>query len=152
MLRHHRTGQKLASGGNEIKGVVTRQGLNPKTITVTAWWKHYSHIFKIYKKGSKHYQVHDEHNFCRIGDVVVIKACQKLTPTKAYFVRNIVSQAARFDSWDNIDSKTSEVIAQRFYNVEGKQVSADSFRLQAMKESLNRIKSAGLFDAETPNK
>lgn len=150
LLRHHRVGQKVAAGGNEIKGVVTRQGLNPKTITVTAWWKHYNHIYKIYKKSSSHYQVHDEQNFCRIGDVVVIKACHKLSPTKAYFVRNVLSQAARFDSWDNIGQTASDVATQKFYKVEGKPVPKDSFRLQAMKDSLMRIKSAGLFDVETP--
>lgn len=150
LLRHHRAGQKVAAGGNEIKGVVTRQGLNPKTVTVTAWWKHYNHTFKIFKKSSHHYQVHDEHNFCRIGDVVVIKACAKLTPTKAYFVRNVLSQAARFDSWDKLEPRLNDAIGEKFYRVDGRPAAGDGFRLQALKDSLLRIKSAGLFDAEAP--
>ena len=150
LLRKFRTDQKIASGGNEIRGVIVRQGLNNKTITVRAWWKTYNHTYNIYRKRASQYQVHDEENFCRIGDVVVIKACKKLTPTKSYFLRNIESQAARFDSWNNLDNEVNELIGQKFYKLEGKYPNAEKFRLQAMKESLNRIKSAGLFDVEAP--
>lgn len=149
VFRNFRAGQKVAAGGNEIKGVVVKQGLNKKTITVRAWWKTFNHTFNIYKKRSNHYQAHDADNFCRIGDIVVIKACNKLSPTKDYYVRNILSQAARFDSWDNLDPKVNDLISEKFYRLEGKQGPADKFRLQAMKESLTRIKSAGLFDGET---
>jgi len=148
LLRTFRTGQKVAAGGNEIKGVVVRQGLNKKTVTVRAWWKSYNSKYNIYKKRASQYQAHDEENFCRIGDIVVIKACRKMTPTKRYIVRNVETQAARFDHWDNLDPSVNELISEKFYRLEGKQGPADKFRLQAMKESLLRIKSAGLFDAE----
>lgn len=150
LFRNFRTGQKVAAGGNEIRGVVVRQGLNNKTITVRAWWKSYNYIFNRYKSRASQYQVHDEENFCRIGDVVVIKACKKLTPTKSYYVRNIESQAARFDKWDNLDPEVNDIISEKFYKLEGTSAPEDKFRLQAMKESLTRIKSAGLFDAEIP--
>ena len=150
LLRNFRTGQKVAAGGNEIKGVVVRQGLNKKTVTVRAWWKTYNYTYNIYKTRASQYQAHDQDDFCRIGDIVVIKACKKLSPTKSYYVRNIESQAARFDKWDNLDPTVNEIIGEKFYRLEGKRGPADKFRLQAMKESLTRIKSAGLFDAEIP--
>lgn len=44
--------------------------------------------------------VHDEENFTRPGDLVVIKATQKVSERKAFYIRNVVKQAGRYDYWD----------------------------------------------------
>ena len=49
----------------------------------------------IWTQRSKNFSVHDEENFCRSGDKVVIRRCRKLTHTKHYYVRNIVKHVGR---------------------------------------------------------
>ena len=39
--------------------------------------------------------VHDEENFCKSGDKVVIRQCRKLTQHKYYYVRNIIKHVGR---------------------------------------------------------
>ncbi len=46
---------------------------------------------------SSKFLVHDEENFCRSGDKVVIKNCLPLSERKHYFVRNIVKPFPRND-------------------------------------------------------
>lgn len=46
--------------------------------------------------------MHDEENFTRAGDIVVIKSCRKVTDRKAFYVRNVVKQAGRYDYWENM--------------------------------------------------
>ena len=66
--------------------------------------------FAIYYRRTGTYQVHDEENFARPGDIVVIKACQKVSTQKAFFVRNIVRQAGRFDYWDEMIKRREEEV------------------------------------------
>ena len=40
-------------------------------------------------------QCHDEENYMRTGDKVVIRACRKLSARKYYYVRNIVKPIGR---------------------------------------------------------
>ncbi len=46
---------------------------------------------------NKNKQVHDENNYCVTGDKVVIRATEKLSKTKAYFVKSIVKPFPRGD-------------------------------------------------------
>ena len=39
--------------------------------------------------------MHDEEEYCRTGDKVVIKQCRKISPIKYYYVRNIVLPVGR---------------------------------------------------------
>ena len=39
--------------------------------------------------------MHDEENFCKSGDKVVIRSCRKLTGRKHYYVRNIIKHVGR---------------------------------------------------------
>ena len=49
----------------------------------------------LWMQRSKNFQVHDEENFCRSGDKVVIRRCRKMTQYKYYYVRNIVRPVGR---------------------------------------------------------
>ncbi len=72
MILNFRKIEKEASCGREITGIVVRQGLNSKTVTVRGWWKTWQKLLKKYKYRGNNYQVHDDVEFCRVGDVVQI--------------------------------------------------------------------------------
>ena len=147
-LRNFRSIQPIHKTPNEIKGVVVRQGKNNKTVTVRAWWKTFNFKYNRYIGNGRNYHAHDPENFCRIGDIVVIKACRKIAPTKHYFVRNILTQAARFDKWDDLNPETKELIEDKFYRLEQDDGRENSYKLRAMRESINRVKGSNLFDGE----
>ena len=44
---------------------------------------------------NKNFHCHDEEEYCRTGDKVIIKACRKLSPIKHFYVRNIVLATGR---------------------------------------------------------
>ncbi len=115
LIRNHRTDQKLAALGQEMKGIVVRQGLTPYTITVRSWWQNYNYKYKKYNKRGNNYQVNDAENFCRVGDVVVIKYCKKLSSTKSYYVRNVISQAPRNDHWDKLSPEVLRKSKEKLY-------------------------------------
>ena len=43
---------------------------------------------------------HDEDEYCRSGDKVVIRTCKKMSPIKYYFVRNIVLPVGRHNIYE----------------------------------------------------
>jgi len=47
------------------------------------------------QRGRK-FHCHDEEEYCRTGDKVVIRAWQKMSPIKYYYVRNIVKPTVRY--------------------------------------------------------
>jgi small subunit ribosomal protein S17 len=46
---------------------------------------------------TKTYKAHDEHNDCRIGDLVVIKETRPLSKTKRWMLKSIKQEASRID-------------------------------------------------------
>ena len=44
---------------------------------------------------SRHIHAHDEENFCKSGDKVVIRRCRTMSSIKNYYVRNIILPTAR---------------------------------------------------------
>lgn len=50
---------------------------------------------KEFKTTQSNFQVHDDENFCVVGDKVVIKHCSPLSTMKHYYVRNIVKPFPR---------------------------------------------------------
>ena len=44
---------------------------------------------------NKNFHCHDEENYCRTGDKVIIKSCRKMSAIKHYYVRNIVLATGR---------------------------------------------------------
>jgi small subunit ribosomal protein S17 len=86
---------KLAPYGKELYGTVVKQGLNDKTVSVRISSYHWNYKVGFWVTKSKNLHCHDEENYCRTGDKVVIQSCRKMSPTKHYFVRNIVLAAGR---------------------------------------------------------
>jgi hypothetical protein len=65
-------------------------------------WQVWNKKYGTYYKRTRKYLVHDEEDYCRAGDIVVIKSCRKVSNRKAFFIRNIVRQAGRFDYWESM--------------------------------------------------
>ena len=78
-------------------GTVIRHGINNKTVTVRVSTKHWNYKYKIYQYTHKNKQVHDEYNYCVSGDKVIIRNCQKLAKTKAFYIQKIVKPFPRVD-------------------------------------------------------
>ena len=57
-------------------------------------WNTYA---KTWFQSSKNFHAHDEENFCKTGDKVVLRACRKMSPIKHYYVRNIVKPIGRMN-------------------------------------------------------
>lgn len=49
--------------------------------------------------------MHDDEEYCRSGDKVVIKTCKKLSNSKYYFVRNVVLPVGRHNLYEKDMSK-----------------------------------------------
>ena len=49
----------------------------------------------IWIQSSNNFHAHDPESFCKTGDKVVLRACRKLSPSKHYYVRNIVLPIGR---------------------------------------------------------
>ena len=49
------------------------------------------------------FHCHDEDEYCRTGDKVVIRFCKKISPIKYYYVRNVVLPIGRNQSYDQSD-------------------------------------------------
>ena len=62
-----------------------------KTITVLSTRYHYSKPFRKWFSKGKKFHVHDEMEYARTGDKVVIRHCgTPVSPIKTYYLRNVV--------------------------------------------------------------
>lgn len=104
--------QSLLKKGREMLGVVVKSGKMDKTITVKCRWQVWNRKYGVYYRRTGKYLVHDEENFCRAGDIVVIKSCRKVSDRKAFYVRNIAKQAGRYDYWENMLKQRESQIKQ----------------------------------------
>ena len=86
---------KLAPGGKEMYGTVIRQGRMNKTVTVRVNSYHWNYKVGFWLTKGKNFHCHDEEDYCRTGDKVIIQACRPLSKSKHFFVRNIVLAAGR---------------------------------------------------------
>jgi small subunit ribosomal protein S17 len=87
----------LKSSGCELFGTVTKAGVNNKTVTVSVDRFFYRPKLKKVFSHRKRFQVHDEDNFCMIGDKVVIRTCRPMSATKRYFVKQVVLAVPRLE-------------------------------------------------------
>uniref|UniRef100_A0A7S3I9J5 30S ribosomal protein S17, chloroplastic n=1 Tax=Fabrea salina TaxID=342563 RepID=A0A7S3I9J5_9CILI len=85
----------LVKSGGELYGTVIRTGTNAKTVTVQVERFFYNQKYKRNFSRPNRFQVHDEEEFCRVGDKVVIRACRPLSKTKRYYVRNLIYMTPR---------------------------------------------------------
>jgi small subunit ribosomal protein S17 len=86
---------RLAHSGREMYGTVIKAGVNQKTVTVKVNRFFYVQKYKKTYSRTEKFQVHDESEFCVLGDKVVIQACRPMSKSKRYFVRNVVVMAGR---------------------------------------------------------
>jgi len=86
---------KLAPNGKELYGAVVRQGRMDKTVTVRVSSYHWNYKVGFWMSNSKNFHVHDQENYARTGDKVIIQACRHHSKSKNFFVRNIVLAAGR---------------------------------------------------------
>ena len=86
---------KLAPGGRELYGTVVRQGRMQKTATVRISSYHWNFKVGFWLTRTKNFHCHDEEDYCRVGDKVVIQQCRKMSRIKSYMVRNIILPAPR---------------------------------------------------------
>ena len=104
--------RKRMGGAQELHAVVVKHGKMMKTITCKVLWRFwYSKLNRFLYRG-KAYLVHDEENFCRAGDHVIIRAMPKVSKQKSYFVNRVIKQGARFDFWDREDVEKRETLKQ----------------------------------------
>jgi small subunit ribosomal protein S17 len=86
---------KLAKSGRELYGTVVRAGLSKKTVSVKVNRFFYDQKYRKTYSRTGLFHVHDEEEFCRVGDKVVIQSCRPMSKLKRYFVRNVVVMAGR---------------------------------------------------------
>ena len=86
---------KIAPHGLEKYGTVIKQGFKNKTVTVRVSSYGYNYKIGFWTGKGKTFHVHDEDNYCRTGDKVIIRGCRKLSPTKHYYVSRIVKATGR---------------------------------------------------------
>jgi len=60
----------------------------------------YNKKFGLWQSRNHLKHVHDEEEYCRTGDKVVIKTCRKLSNLKHYFVRNVVLPVGRVNIYE----------------------------------------------------
>ena len=61
-------------------------------------YRYWNHMYRVNFGRFSNYLVHDEENFCRIGDKVVIKSSgTPISKQKHFYVRNVVKQFPRND-------------------------------------------------------
>jgi small subunit ribosomal protein S17 len=87
----------LLGSGREMYGTVIRHGKINKTVTVRVDYQYWNRMYARYFSRSANYLVHDEDNFTRTGDKIVIKTSPNLSKLKHYYVRNVVKQIPKGD-------------------------------------------------------
>eukprot|EP01016_Furgasonia_blochmanni_P014998 TRINITY_DN1804_c0_g1_i8.p2 TRINITY_DN1804_c0_g1~~TRINITY_DN1804_c0_g1_i8.p2 ORF type:complete len:192 (-),score=36.39 TRINITY_DN1804_c0_g1_i8:280-855(-) len=78
---------------------------------------HWNKKFQSYFYSSSKYLVHDEENFCRTGDKVVIKSCPKVSQRKYYHIRNVVKMFPRNDYYEKPVPQRDEAVEKEFRKI-----------------------------------
>lgn len=104
-----------------MNGIVIEQGRKNKTLKVRCWWRSFYYREKYFMRKGSNYLVHDEENFCRIGDVVRIVQAGNITKDKHYYVNKVLHQGPRFELWNNNQEKTfHKALTKEYHTVEEK--------------------------------
>ena len=65
---------------------------------------HFNNKFGIWMSRANKFHCHDEDEYCRTGDKVVIRyGGKKVSPVKYYYVRNVVLPVGRHHTYDQKD-------------------------------------------------
>jgi small subunit ribosomal protein S17 len=84
-----------------------------KTVTVRIHSYHFNYKVGIWMTKGRNFHCHDEEEYCRTGDKVIISQCRKLSKSKNFFIRNIVLAAGRQNFYTK-DMSTYEKDAIKF--------------------------------------
>jgi small subunit ribosomal protein S17 len=77
----------------ELQGlVVSDKAAKTVTVRVDRFFKHAK--YKKYLRSSKKYMAHDEHNDCRVGDLVAIVESRPVSAHKRWRVTKIIKRAS----------------------------------------------------------
>lgn len=102
--------RKKMGAAHEMHAVVVRHGKMDKTITVRVLHRFWYNKLERFMYRSKKYQVHDEENFCKAGDHVIVKTMPRISKLKAFYVSRLTKQGARFDFWEREDMEKRETL------------------------------------------
>lgn len=146
MMKTFRKEEKLSKLGQSMNGIVIAQGKHPKTLTVRCWWRSFYYREKYFRGRGSSYKVHDEENFCRIGDVVRIVQAGNVSNTKHYYVSKVIHQGPRFELWNSIKGEDIMRSKAKTYTTEGEGRDLEMKRIKLMQDRIRNIKALGLFD------
>jgi len=104
-------------------------------------------------------RTHDEEEFARTGDVVVIKQMQKKGKTKSYYLRNVVEQIGKPDYWDmerdefklqvkeaakefhpDLKKQWKKDTQDRVFNIAELKAIRRSIKAKAIRQAINKLK------------
>ena len=147
-LRKLAPDRKELPGTKEIRGIVVQQGINPKTVTVRAWWKVWQRRYRCYYKHGRNYQVHDDAEVARLTDEVVIRSSPGISITKHYYIKYIVTPGPRYDYWDKLSVEERTGLKSKVYETTPETtMDINGFRVKALKDRLINIRKSGIFES-----
>ena len=129
-----------------MNGIVVGQGKLKKTVTVRCWWRSFYYREKYFMRKGSNYLVHDEENYCRIGDVVRIVQAGNLSKNKNYYVSKVVHQGPRFELWNKIQKEDIVRSKSKGYIMAGEKDDKELKKIKIMQDRIKNIKLLGLFD------
>ncbi len=92
---------RLSKAGCERFGTVVRAGVNEKSVVVKLYTYKFNKKYKRFRTSFSKVHAHDEENFVREGDKVVIRQIgRKVSAQKAFYVRSIIKPVGRHDYYD----------------------------------------------------
>jgi hypothetical protein len=118
-------------------------------------------MYRKYFGRSANYLVHDEENFCRVGDKVVIKSCGgQVSSQKSYYVRNVVKQFPRNDYLvvnpeTTIETKTEfhelykNFLSEQITKKKDMEKQKEEVRAKALEEAMEKFKMFKAMDEKT---
>lgn len=163
----------LLGSGREMYGTVIKHGKINKTVTVRVDYQYWNRMYAKYFSRSTNYLVHDEENFTKTGDKVVIKSSPNLSKLKHYYVRNVVKQFPRNDFYEThetnpeLNEEFRKIFQNFFLNEKQKGFMnkkqeievRSSLKQKAMTVALNNLKKIqteqdkiNVLSTETPKK
>ncbi|MCX7623252.1 MAG: 30S ribosomal protein S17 [Thermomicrobium sp.] len=73
-------------------GRVVSDKMDKTVVVAVDYWRRHPLYKKTIRRTSKFY-AHDEHNLCRVGDLVLIEETRPISKTKRWIVRKILERA-----------------------------------------------------------
>jgi small subunit ribosomal protein S17 len=85
-----------------LVGVVVSDKMN-KTVVVKVTRRFEHPVYKKHIERSKKYHAHDEHNECKVGDVVAIEETRPLSKTKRWRIVEILQRAYQTEKMPEVE-------------------------------------------------